>query len=169
MGKSLSLSAAILLAFSLIQAAVLSNIPFLPSMPDFCMLCVLYFALQNGRFHGELTGFISGLFLDFISGAPLGFNCFYRTIIGYISGFFNKTLNTDGFLVPAILAFGATIMKALLLWLIALLFPAKVLTFNPFNPAFLFEIGMNVILAPLIFKFLGFFKKTLVLNPGKII
>lgn len=169
MGKTLSISAGILLVFSLVQAAILSNIPGLPSMPDLCMLCVLYFSLQNGRLHGEITGFISGVFLDFISGAPFGLNCLYRTIIGYLSGFFSKTLNIDGILVPAILGLTATISKALLLWLISFLFPARVLIFNPFTWGFLFELGMNTLLCPLIFKFLSMFKKALVLNVEKVL
>lgn len=169
MGKSLSISAGILLVFALVQAAIFSNIPVLPSMPDFCMLCVLYFSLQNGRMHGELTGFISGLFLDFISGAPIGLNCFYRTVIGYLSGFFNKTLNSDGFVVPAILGFISTILKALLLWFLSFVFPAKVLIFNPFTWGFLFELAANTLLAPVIFKFLSIFRKSIILNPEKVI
>ena len=82
--KSFSVSALILLCFSLLETAILSNISVLPAVPDLVLLCVLYFSLINGRMYGESTGFISGLFLDFLSGAPFGFNCVLRTLIGYL-------------------------------------------------------------------------------------
>ena len=44
-------------------------------------------------------GFFSGMFIDFLSGAPFGFNCLFRTVIGYIAGFLNQNINYTGFII----------------------------------------------------------------------
>ncbi len=164
MTKSISVSALILFIAAIIEATIFSNITWLPAVPDFCMICVLYFSLQNGKFHGELTGFVSGLFIDFLSSGPFGLNMLVRTIMGFFSGMFNKTLNTDGFLIPAIIGFTATIIKGILLYLISILFPSSVLSYNPISWMFLFELIMNTILTPLIFKFLSIFNRVLLVK-----
>ncbi len=164
MAKSISVSALILFVASILEATILSNITWLPAVPDLCLICVLYFSLQNGKLHGELTGFISGLFIDFLSSGPFGLNLLIRTIIGFFGGMFTKILNTDGFLIPAIIGFTATIIKGVLLYLTAFLYPSKVLAYNPLSWIFLFELIMNTILTPLIFKFLSIFNKVLLVK-----
>lgn len=158
-------SSLILLCMSLLENAVLANLTFLPVIPDLSLLCVIFFAIHNGTFYGETSGFISGLMLDFLSAGPFGINCLFRTLIGYILGLFNKVINTEGFFVPLVLGFSATILKAVLLLLISVLYPNALLTFNPFSWTFLFELIFNTILAPFIFMFLNLFKKSLILKP----
>ena len=90
--KSILSSTFILLCTTIIESSILSNIPFLYVVPDLILMCSIYFSMINGKVLGETTGFISGLFLDFITGAPFGFNCILRTIIGYVYGFFSKSI-----------------------------------------------------------------------------
>ena len=61
MVKSYFSSFLILVVFVLFETALLSNIFFLPAIPDFLLLCVLYFSIRNGKVAGEVTGFVSGL------------------------------------------------------------------------------------------------------------
>ena len=166
--KSISISAVILLCCALIESAILSNIAFLRAVPDLSLICVLYFSLHNGR-SGECTGFISGLFIDFLSAAPFGLNCLFRTVLGYLGGVFTKTFNTDGIIIPAVLGFCATIIKCLLILFIAFLFPSSVVKYNPFSMMFLFELCANTVLTPVVFKILGIFKNIVVLNPENVI
>ncbi len=167
--KSISISAVILLCCALIESAILSNIAFLRAVPDLSLICVLYFSLHNGRVSGECTGFISGLFIDFLSAAPFGLNCLFRTVLGYLGGVFTKTFNTDGIIIPAVLGFCATIIKCLLILSIAFLFPSSVVKYNPFSMMFLFELCANTVLTPVVFKILGIFKNIVVLNPENVI
>ena len=74
MVKAFLTSIFILLCTAILESAILSNMAFLPSIPDLSLSCVLYFSIQNGRLMGETTGFISGLFLDFLSSGPFGLN-----------------------------------------------------------------------------------------------
>ena len=57
----------ILLVCSLLETALLSNVVFLPVVPDLLLLVVLYISVQNGSLTGEATGFVSGLLLDFLT------------------------------------------------------------------------------------------------------
>ena len=147
----------ILLCFSLFESAILSNIAFLPAVPDFPLICVVYFSLQHGKITGETNGFVSGILLDFLSGCPFGLNSLLRTVIGYIYGLFDKTFSTEGFIVPVVVSFAATILKMVLISVISLFYPSLVNTYHLFSPVFGFELLMNSLLAPFVFKFLGYF------------
>lgn len=160
----ISFSSLIVLCASVLESAILSNISILPAVPDLVLICVLYLSIQNGKIVGESTGFISGLFLDAISACPFGLNCLIRTILGYIGGIFNKTLNTSGFFIPVLLGLCATIAKTIVIWIVTLLYPSTVLNYNPFTIAYLFELAANSLLSPLIFKFLSLFEKRIVLK-----
>lgn len=145
------------LGFTLFESAILSNLMFLPTIPDFLLLCSLYFSVQNGTLFGTTTGFVSGLFLDFLSAAPFGLNCLLRTIIGYIGGLFQKSLNINGILLPMVLGFVATLAKAGLIWIVALFYPLGIQTYELFSVSFVVELTLNTILAPLTFRFLDLF------------
>lgn len=158
--KSFLCSFLILLCSVIVETSILSNISFLPAVPDLALICVLYFSFLNGKNYGQVSGFLSGLLLDFLSGSPLGFNCLYRTVIGYLSGVFRRTINASGFIVPSVIGLLATILKVFLIWLISLFFKS-IKIYNIFTFSFLFELVMNVLLTPLMFKFLNSFRRIL--------
>lgn len=166
--RSLLTGIIILLSSSVFESAILSNITFLPAIPDISLICIVFIALHNGKTYGEVSGFFSGLFLDFIGACPLGFNCLYRTIIGYIGGKFCKVLNTEGFFVPFIILLIATVLKVVTIQLISLLFPSVSVAYKIFSISFLFEFLANGFLAPFLFKFLRVFKNSLVLRPENV-
>lgn len=160
--KSLLISTLILFSATIIEASILSNISFLLVVPDLVLICCIYFSLLNGKLYGEISGFISGIFLDFITGVPLGLNCIFRTIIGYVTGFFSNTIIISGIVIPMLSVGLATLTKKLLLFFISLFFPKLSLNiYSIISYEFLFEFCANIILAPVIFKFLSFFKKQL--------
>ncbi|MCQ2241440.1 rod shape-determining protein MreD [Treponema sp.] len=158
----------ILLCTSVFESAVLSNLTFLPAIPDISLICVVFIALHNGKTFGETSGFFSGLFLDFLGACPLGFNCLYRTIIGYFGGKFCKILNTEGFIVPFLIVLIATGMKVLLVQFIALLFPSVTVAYKILSLTFVFELLLNSFLAPFVFRLLRVFKNSLILRPENV-
>ena len=168
MVKSLFVFMIISFASVIFETAVLSNLLFLPAVPDFLLVCLLYVSLNNGSLYGSAAGFISGLFLDFVSASPFGLNCLLRTILGYASGKLNKTLNINGFLLPALAGFCATLVKALIVWIISIFFPGSVISYNLISVKFLFELVANSLLTPLVFKFLGIFNSMLLLENEEI-
>ena len=155
----------VILLAALIKHAILSNIVYLPAVPDLSLICVLFISLQNGKLFGETSGFFSGLCLDFLGAGPFGLNCLYRTLIGYCGGIFNKVLNPEGLITPALLVRAATVLKAILLLSISILFPMVHIHFSPFTTVFLWELAGNTLLGPIIFKLLNLFKKFIVVRP----
>ena len=168
MVKSLLISTLFLFAATIIESSILSNISFLLVVPDLVLICCIYFSLLNGKLYGEISGFISGLFLDFITGVPMGFNCIIRTIIGYITGLFSNTIIISGLVIPMASVGIATLTKKLLIFLISLFFPKLSLNvYSIISYEFLFEFCANIILAPVVFKFLSFFKQQLSIHDTK--
>ncbi len=146
------------------ETAILSNLLFLPAVPDFLLICVLYVSLYNGSLYGTTAGFLSGLFLDFMSVSAFGLNCLLRTVVGYTAGRFSKALNINGFLLPALVGFCATLLKALLIWIISIFFLGSVVAYNLLSVEFVFELAANAIFTPVMFKLLGIFNNMLLLE-----
>ena len=162
MTKSLLVSTFILFCSVIIESSILSNITFLMVVPDLVLICCVYFSLLNGKIAGETTGFISGLFLDFVTGIPFGFNCLFRTIMGYIFGCFTETVLLKGLVIPMVTIGIATLLKSLLVSAVTVFFP-NVDIFHPgiISQEVLFEFVLNLVLAPIAFKFLSFFNNLL--------
>ncbi|GMO58953.1 MAG: hypothetical protein Ta2A_04660 [Treponemataceae bacterium] len=167
--KQLFASFLILLCMLLIQTGILSNIPELPVMPDLLMITVMYISFYNGIFIGESVGFMSGLMVDFLSSAAFGLGCLSRTAIGFLCGFFHRTINTKGVIMPAVLGAAVTVSKVLLNNFISLFYPQNQITaYNIFSYSFLFEIGINAILTPFVFFFLSLFNSFLVTSNSEM-
>lgn len=166
--KSFGFACIFFLCFSLFETAVLSNIMILPVVPDFILICSLYFSLHNGRFFGTCAGFAGGFILDFFSAVPFGFNSLIRTVIGYVGGIFNKTLNINGILFPFILGISTTLFKAFTIWCVSLFYPNVDVSYTLISKTFGFELLMNGVLTPVLFRFLDIFANEIVLNPEKV-
>jgi rod shape-determining protein MreD len=111
---------------------------------------------------GQTTGFLSGLFIDFISRSPLGLNLFIRTVIGGFTGMIHKSLILDKVFLPIVLCASATLLKALLLFALHFLFAGAVPAYSWTAPLLWKEIALNAALSPFLFKFLRSFDKLLV-------
>lgn len=168
MFKSILISSIILFVTTIIESSIFTNIPFFIVVPDVVLICSIYFSLTNGKLFGEISGFISGLFLDFITGVPFGLNTLLRTIIGYLMGLFAKSVIISGLIMPVLSVGIGTLIKRLLLIIVSLVFPKINLSIYGFiSSQFLFEFCANIILAPVIFYILGFFKKSISLYDEK--
>ncbi len=150
--------------FLIFEVVILSNIVIMPAVPDLMLIVCLYISLHNGIFLGETTGFFSGMMIDFLSSGPFGLNCLIRTIIGFIAGLLNRTVNTSGFFIPMVLGFSGTLLKYLLLFLISVFFPNHSVYTGLFSNQGLFELITNTVLAPLVFWFLSLFNSYLLLE-----
>jgi len=111
---------------------------------------------------GQVSGFFSGLFYDFLSVAPLGMNCLIRTITGALAGIFKGQFFLDFFFMPVILCTLATILKILITFILYLIVGTSIP--NPFAnfTTFLIEMGLNALSAPVLFLLLKNFKPILI-------
>jgi len=94
----------------ILQIALIARIPMLGSHPDLPLTLVVSIALFSGPFHGEVTGFVSGLMCDFLSDGPLlGVQSLSRVVIGYGIGFIRGKLYSDNIITQLASGFVATL------------------------------------------------------------
>jgi rod shape-determining protein MreD len=159
MAKKVILSSVFILAAALLQSTVLSRmVVYIRAVPDIALCILVYSAYVNGIMTGQLSGFFSGFLLDFLSASPLGLNAFVRTLIGAFAGFFQDTFYLDVFFLPMALCAGATIFKGGAYFVLHKIFPEAVPAYALGAIVFWIELGMNVLLAPLLFAVLKLFK-----------
>ncbi len=147
----------LIISVVLIEASALSNWQLLPVMPDIMLLATIYIGMKNGPIIGQVTGFFSGLMIDFLSASPFGLNSMIRTILGFFSGMLHLNVHTKGIVIPSIIAVIATISKAVLLFIISFFYPNKIVLYSLFSSTLWFECVFNAVLAPVIFGLLSMF------------
>jgi rod shape-determining protein MreD len=157
MGRTVLWTSITVLFFSLFQAAILSNLTFLPVMPDLVMLIIVYVSFMNASVTGATTGFISGLFLDFLSAAPIGLNAFTKSVTGFVAGKFSGSFNMSRVVVPGLMGGAATVLKALVTWLLSLFFGPGLFSYQLLGSVFWLELLANIVMAPVMFAILGLF------------
>ncbi|MBQ5781662.1 MAG: rod shape-determining protein MreD, partial [Spirochaetaceae bacterium] len=70
---------ALLFAFIIIviQTTILTNLYFLPILPDLLLILILFISFFDGPIIGMTVAFLSGFILDVASLSPFGLNSFY--------------------------------------------------------------------------------------------
>jgi rod shape-determining protein MreD len=148
------------LVAAILQSTLLSHLALYRAVPDLALGIIVYAAYVNGVMTGQFSGFFFGIAYDFITAAPLGLNAFVRTIIGALAGLMKGTFFLDIFLLPMLLCASATLIKALLLFLLSLLMPA-IASYPLAAPVLWAELGLNTLTAPLLFALLKRFSSLL--------
>jgi rod shape-determining protein MreD len=143
---------------ALLQSTLLSRLALFRAVPDLALIIIVYSAYVNGSMTGQLAGFCSGIFLDFLSTSPLGLNMLIRTLAGSLVGLFKGMFFLDFLFLPMILCAAATIFKALVFFLLHLLLAPAVPSYTLFGVTFWVELGLNTFLAPFLFGFLKLFE-----------
>ena len=152
-----------ILIAALLQSTVFSRLViYIHAVPDLALGILVFSAYVNGTMTGQLTGFFSGFLIDFLSAAPLGLNALVRTLIGAMMGKIKGTFFLDFFFLPMALCAGATVVKAMIYFILHLLLAGSVPSYNVFGLTFWIEMGLNTLLAPFLFGFLKLFGSLLV-------
>jgi rod shape-determining protein MreD len=163
MAKNIIWAVVFALCAAILQSTLLSRLALYHAVPDLALGIIVYSAYVNGVMTGQIAGFCSGLFLDFLSANPLlGLNALIRTITGALAGLMRGTFFLDIFFLPMVLCAAATIVKALTLLLLHLLFSGVVPSYSLTTPLFWVELGLNTLSAPFLFGLLKLFSRLLV-------
>ncbi|MDR0495613.1 MAG: rod shape-determining protein MreD [Treponema sp.] len=149
------------LVAAVLQSTLLSRLALYRAVPDLALGIIVYSAYVNGVMTGQFSGFFYGMALDLISAAPFGLNAFIRTIIGALAGLMKGTFFLDVFLLPMILCAAATLIKALIHFLLSLFLAGAVPSYPLAAPALWAEIALNTFTAPFLFGFLKRFSSLL--------
>lgn len=72
----------------------LLSVPNYNITPDLVILYVIYIGYSQGNVPGMISGFLSGLVLDILSGSFIGLLCLSYSIAGFVAGYFNRQLNS---------------------------------------------------------------------------
>jgi rod shape-determining protein MreD len=144
-------------AAAVLQSTLLTRLAVFGAVPDLALGIIVYSAYVNGTMTGQLAGFFSGIFVDFLSAAPLGLNPLIRTLVGALTGLMKGAFFLDIFFLPMALCAAATIVKALARFLLHLLFAGAVSSYSLTGPVFWVELAMNTLSAPLLFGLLKLF------------
>ena len=139
---------------AVIQSTLLFRLPLYGAVPDLALGIIVYSAYVNGVMTGQLSGFFYGITLDLLSAAPLGLNMLVRTLIGALAGFMKGTFFLDSFFLPMILCACATLLKAIILFFLSLLFTGSVPSYNFLTPMLWAEVALNTLSAPVLFALL---------------
>lgn len=137
----------------ILQTTLLGNVAFRNVKPDLSLILIVLFSNYLGSIKGQLIGFSAGLVEDFLSLSPLGFSALNKLLIGYLSGKTEGKIFLDPIVVPSIFVFAGTLIKALLSFLLILIFLPEN-TNVLFSGKLFIEIVMNIILTPLLYIFL---------------
>jgi rod shape-determining protein MreD len=161
MAKNIIWTVLFSLCAAILQSTLLSRLALYHAVPDLALGIIVYSAYVNGTMTGQLSGFFSGIMLDFLSAAPLGLNALIRTVMGALAGLMKGTFFLDIFFLPMVLCAAATLMKALSLFLLHLLFAGAVPAYPLAAPVLWVELGLNTLSAPLLFGLLRLFSPLL--------
>lgn len=161
MAKNVIWASLFVLIAAILQSTLLSHLAFYHAVPDLTLGILVFVSYVNGTMTGQLSGFCSGLLLDFISASPLGLNAFVRTIVGAAAGLLKGTFFLNAVFLPAILCAGATLLKAALLFVLRFLFAGAVPAYDPLSPALWVEMLFNALSAPILFGLLKRFNTLL--------
>jgi rod shape-determining protein MreD len=162
MAKNIVWTVVFILIAAILQSTLLSRLALRHAVPDLALGILVFSAYVNGTRTGQITGFFSGLLLDFFSAAPLGLNMFIRTLVGAAAGLLKGTFFLDILFLPMALCAAATLAKAALLFVLHLLFAGVVPAYSLASPVLWVELLLNTFLAPFLFGLLKLFGSLLV-------
>ncbi|MDR1175582.1 MAG: rod shape-determining protein MreD [Treponema sp.] len=162
MAKNIIWTVIFVLIAAILQSTIFFRLAIYHAVPDLALCVLVFSAYVNGSMTGQLSGFFSGLFLDCLSAAPLGLNAFVRTLIGSLTGLMKGTFFLDIAILPMILCAAATLVKAVTLFLLHLLFADAVPSYSLFLPTLWVELMLNTFSAPFLFALLKLFSPLLV-------
>ncbi|HVO38866.1 MAG TPA: rod shape-determining protein MreD [Spirochaetia bacterium] len=139
----------------LLQSTLLNQVAIRGVRPDLALIVLVFVSVRRGSMVGQVSGFIAGIFEDFMNVSPLGFHSLMRTLIGYLSGLLSGNVFVDPFLMPMILTVIATILKGFLAGIISAIFGIGSSGFITFTGRLWIEVAYNGVLAPFLFALLN--------------
>ena len=119
-------------------------------VPDIALIIMAFCGAKKGPMNGQILGFCNGLAEDFLTVSFPGFNALIKTLIGFLSGTIKNKIIFDPVIFPSVFICLVTIIKGILAATEAYLFFPQGFFPAVFSYAFLIEIVLNSLLAPII-------------------
>ncbi len=148
----------ILFTALLLQSTVLNVVSISGVKPDIALMVIIFLGFRKGSIPGQVAGFFTGLFEDFMSLSPPGFNSLVKATIGYCYGLLVGGFIIDAIVIPILFLAVGTLIKAVMSWLLVLIFSLPQNGVSLFSFKFLVELLYNSLLAPFVFALLKLIK-----------
>ena len=141
----------LLVVIAVVQSTVMSHLTIAGVKPDLMLLVVISWSSLRGAEEGILWGFIAGLSLDLVSGAPFGVSTLAMLIVSFLSGLGEVNIFGTHIALPLTTVFFATIFYDLLFLLLLEVTGWSVVWFESFIKLILPSALLNVALMPVIY------------------
>jgi len=115
---TLYLAVPILMVVGILQATIVPQLKLWGIFADLPVLVVTSWSLLQGAREGMVWGFVAGLVVDLLSGAPFGAATFALIAAGFVSGMGQATVFRTHIALPLIVTFLATIIYNLIFMLV---------------------------------------------------
>jgi rod shape-determining protein MreD len=115
------------------------------------LLVVVSWGLLRGPREGAIWGFITGLMVDLLSGAPFGAATLSLIVVGFLAGLGEATVFRARIALPMIVMFLATIVYELLFLLIVQISGQPMVWLDSIFRLVLPSALLNAVLTPLVF------------------
>ncbi len=106
----------LLILLAIFQSTLLGTFQFLDGRPDLILLAVIGWGLAGGSEEAMVWGLAGGVFLDMLSGVPIGTTSVILILIGALVSLFEGRIWEANFLMPL----GATLAGSLLFHIMSL-------------------------------------------------
>lgn len=85
---------------SILQSVIISDLTFIDGRPDLVLLAVISWAIIGHQKESMILAFFGGLFLDLLSGLPIGVSAINLIVITYLVSFSEGRFWESHFLMP---------------------------------------------------------------------
>jgi rod shape-determining protein MreD len=144
----------LLVIIAVLQSSVVSHLTVLGVFPDLPLLLVTSWGLLQGVREGVLWGFVAGVVMDLLSGAPFGAATLSLMAAGLLAGLAKKSALSSHVLFPSVIAFLVTIVYSLLFLSIVWISGQTVVWLDSLLHTVLLAAVLNAVLVPMVFAVL---------------
>ena len=144
----------LLVFVAVLQSSAVSHLNVLGVFPDLAMLLVVSWSLLQGVREGVIWGFIAGVVMDLLSGAPFGAATLSLMAAGLLAGLAKKSALSSHVVFPSLVVFLVTIVYSLLFLSIVWISGQTVVWLDSLLHTVLFSALVNAALMPLVFAIL---------------
>jgi rod shape-determining protein MreD len=152
--RSILCSTILLVGCTFAQSTWFGGIALFGVVPDLSIIVLIWVSYKNGPVEGPVSGFLSGLAEDFLSASPLGFHAFIKTVVAAATALLHGSFFIDKLLLPLLLGFAGTIVKAIAAGALHILFGSVMHAYSFVDRVLWIEAAYNAVLAPIVFLLL---------------
>ncbi len=114
----------VVILFTFLQSVLLAVIPMgsWHTLPDLPLIMMVFFSIEFGRSVAQSAGWFSGLVVDLVAGAPLGFYALLQLCLGAGFGTLRERFRIQSIMVAMTIISVATVLKQGLLVMLTRVF-----------------------------------------------